>query len=98
MGASIPGTPVANRGRWRLLVAASRRLYTHRLLALALAAVVSMLPALTSGLFGDDLIQRLKQLSAETSRLKCCRSVREGRRVPWRFTSSIRWDQWFHSG
>jgi hypothetical protein len=42
----------------------SRKLLSHRgfPLGLAFAAIVFMLPALQTGLFGDDLIQRLTQL------------------------------------
>jgi hypothetical protein len=47
----------------RISALAARILAHGRLpLALALAAVILMLPALRAGLFGDDLIQRLTQL------------------------------------
>src|SRR5215471_10779225 len=49
-----------NQKRARLVaVLSSRRLPW----ILALVAVVFMIPTLSSGLFGDDLIQRLNQLS-----------------------------------
>jgi hypothetical protein len=54
-------------GKRSKLAALARRVSEHRWLplALALVAVVMMLPALTAGLFGDDLIQRLTQLRPE---------------------------------
>lgn len=47
------------------LTALARRLTGHPSLslALALAAIVLMLPALKIGLLGDDIIQRLRQLT-----------------------------------
>jgi hypothetical protein len=53
--------------RMTKMTATTRRLLEHRKLpfALALAAIIFMLPALPVGLLGDDLIQRLNQFAPE---------------------------------
>ena len=59
------GRPITTNHNAAKLTALARRFLEYRRLplALALAAIIFMLPALWAGLIGDDLIQRLRQLT-----------------------------------